>query len=77
MKNKLAVDGPAIGTQADQFAYVYSRLERTPQNMTIAFVEKGGVDGSRDPNQYLTYLDGCYGDPNAQARAIDRLQTIE
>jgi hypothetical protein len=76
MKNKLMVDGRAIGGHREQFAYVYSRLERTPQNMTIAFVERGGKDGTHNPDQYLAYLDECYGDPNAQARAIDRLRTI-
>lgn len=76
MRNKLRVDGQVIGTPADQFAYIFSRLEKTPQNMTIAFVERGGTGGSSDPGQYLEYLDSCYGDPNAASRAIDRLQIL-
>ncbi|KAK4220780.1 hypothetical protein QBC38DRAFT_524797 [Podospora fimiseda] len=77
MKNKLSVDSPALGSPSDQFAYNrYSRLESTPQNMTIAFVERGGTDGSHDPQQYLRYLNECYGDPNAQSRAIDRLRNL-
>ncbi|KAK4170789.1 hypothetical protein QBC36DRAFT_341288 [Triangularia setosa] len=76
MKNKLSVDGPALGSPPDQFAYIYSRLESTPQNMTIAFVERGGTDGTHDPQQYLKYLNECYGDPNTQSRAIDRLRNL-
>ena len=77
MKNKLEVDGMAIGSTQDRFAYIYSRLGKLPQNMTVAFVEKGGPDGAYDPDQYLEYLYGCYGDPNAQARAIDRLRDLK
>ena len=49
MRNKLVVDGQMLGPLTDQFAYIYSRLEKTPQNMTIAFVERGGIDGSYNP----------------------------
>lgn len=76
MRNKLRVDGHLMGRQPDQFAYIFSRLERTPQNMTIAFMERGGSDGNHNPNQYLEYLESCYGDPNIQSRAIDRLQKL-
>lgn len=77
MQNKLFVDGEVIGGHRDQFAYIYSRLERIPQNMTIAYVEKGGSDGFYSPDQYFKYLYACYGDPNAQARAVDRLRTMK
>lgn len=76
MKNKLTVDGPSIGTHADQFAYIYSRLEKTPQNMTIVYVEQGGKAGTRNPDDYMEYLNVCYGDPNVQSRAIDRLRRL-
>ena len=33
--------------------------------MTVAFVEKGGLDKAYDLNQYLEYLYGCYEDSNA------------
>ena len=65
-----------LGPLTDQFAYIYSRLEKTPQNMTIAFVERGGADGSYNPQAYLRYLSDCYGDPNTQQRAIERLRTL-
>jgi hypothetical protein len=76
MQNKLQVDGEVIGGNRDRFAYVFSRLEKTPQSMTVAFVEKGGGNGLHDPEAYMAYLQACYGDPNARARAIDRLRTL-
>jgi Zinc knuckle len=77
MNNKLRVDGEAIGSRSDQFAYVFSRLEKTAQNMTIAFVEKGGSGGAYNPQEYLDYLDNCYGDPNTQGRALSRLRALQ
>ena len=76
MKHKLKVDGSVIGGHMEQFAYIYARLDDTPQGITSAFVEAGGRDGLFDPNGYLLYLHECYGDPNAQARAVDRLRTM-
>ncbi|KAK6855471.1 hypothetical protein PG995_009003 [Apiospora arundinis] len=76
MRNKLLVDGLVMGTNRDQFMYIFARLERTPQNMTIAFMERGGTDGQYQPQHYLSYLESCYGDPNLEARAIDRLQKL-
>jgi len=74
MKNKLRVDGGAIGSRADQFAYIYARLGDAPQQMTVAFVEAGGSDGTSDPGQYLRHLEMCYGDPNAGT--MEKLRSI-
>jgi hypothetical protein len=76
MKNKLRVDGRVIGNETDQFAYIYARLGGAPQQMTIAYVEAGGRGGNSDPEQYLQYLEECYGDPNAKARALDKLRSL-
>jgi hypothetical protein len=76
MQNKIQVDGGVIGGNRDQFAYIFSRLEKTPQSMTVAYVERGGNDGLYNPTAYMTYLHACYGDPNARARAIDRLRSL-
>jgi len=76
MQNKLLVDGEVIGGDRDRFAYIFSRLEKTPQSMTVAYVERGGNNGLHNPTAYLAYLHSCYGDPNAQARALDRLRGL-
>jgi hypothetical protein len=77
MRNKLMVDGGVIGGQREQFAYIYSRLEKTLQNMTVAFVERGSPDGHYNPDRFFNHLDTCYGNPNAQYKAIDRLRNIK
>ena len=76
MESKLRVDGPAIGGPADRFAYIYSRLDQTPQGMAAAYFEKGGADGCHDPSQFMEYLASCYGDPNIKQRALSRLETM-
>lgn len=76
MRSKLRVDGHAIGGLPDQFAYIYSRLDETPQAMAAAYFEKGGQDGLSDPAGFLAYLATCYGDPNSEQRALSRLETM-
>ena len=75
--NKLDTDGAAIGTHEAQFAYVYARLDSTPQKMAAAYVRQGGPRGAKDPRAFLHYLQSCYGDPNAAKRALDRLSSFK
>jgi hypothetical protein len=42
MRNKLAVDGLAIGSNREKFAYIYSRLQGQAKQMSVAFAERGG-----------------------------------
>jgi hypothetical protein len=75
MENKLAVNGEAIGSWQDQFMYVFSRLEKLAWKNTGTYVKH-----SRDtagPDDLLAYLEGMYGDPNAQSRAARRLHQIK
>lgn len=76
MRSKLRVDGPAIGSSSDQFAYIYARLEETPQAMAAAFFTRGGPHGNFDPDQFLAYLVACYGDPNTEQRALSKLESM-
>ncbi|KAJ5471895.1 retrotransposon gag protein [Penicillium diatomitis] len=75
IENKLAVDGAAIGSRQDQFMYIFSRLEKLAWKNTGTYVKH-----SRDtagPDDLLAYLEGIYGDPNAQSRAARRLYQIK
>jgi hypothetical protein len=45
--------------------------------MTVAFVERGGPDEHYNSDRFFNHLDTCYGDPNAQYRAIDRLHNMK
>ena len=64
MQNKLETDGTAIGHSKDQFAYIFSRLEKGARSMATTFAQNGGSGGTFDPGAFLTYLNSCYGDPN-------------
>jgi hypothetical protein len=76
MESKLQVDGPALGGPADQFAYIYARLDQTPQSLAAAYFRRGGNDGSRNPAEFMEYLSSCYGDPHLKQRALNRLETM-
>jgi len=76
MESKLQVDGPALGGPADQFAYIYARLDQTPQSLAAAYFRRGGNDGNRNPAEFMEYLTSCYGDPHLKQRALNRLETM-
>lgn len=74
MENKLSVDGRAIGSPQDQFAYVFSRLEKLALKNTGTYVKLRRNDAG--PQELLDHLENIYGDPNAQARAARRLHQL-
>ncbi|GJC91039.1 hypothetical protein ColLi_13877 [Colletotrichum liriopes] len=76
MQGKLQVDREAFGGDEELFAYIYARLDSTAQTMASAYYSHGGTDGKRSPDQFMTYLQRTYGDPNAEARALDRLRSL-
>jgi hypothetical protein len=77
MRAKLSLDGHSFGNDQELFAYIYARLEGTAQNMAAAYFEQGAADGGQTAEQFLDYLDKRYGDPNATARALDRLRELK
>ncbi|CEJ91475.1 hypothetical protein VHEMI07185 [[Torrubiella] hemipterigena] len=76
MESKLRVDGPALGNSADQFAYIYTRLDQTPQSLAAAYFKKGGSNGSHNPVEFMAYLVSCYGDRHLKQKALNRLETM-
>ena len=64
MEYKLQTDSPAIGSSKDQFAYIFSRLEKGAHLTATAFAQHGGNTSAYSPIKFLTYLKSCYGDPN-------------
>jgi hypothetical protein len=75
MENKLAVDGEAIGSPQDQFAYVFSWLEKMALKNTNSFMKTQQND--HEPQQLLSYLKNIYSNPNIKARAARRLHLIQ
>ncbi len=76
MRAKLILDRDAFASEGELFAYIYARLEGTAQNMSAAYFEQGGPDGTQSPEHFLDYLNRRYGDPNAKSRALDRLRSL-
>jgi hypothetical protein len=75
--NKLNTDGSAIGTPRDQFNYIFSSLEQKPKDTVLAFVRLGGSGGRYDPNEFITYLETNYADPNRLKRSLDKLRELK
>ena len=72
--NKLRIDGAVIGTPKDQATYLFSRMETKAQLMIVSFYQnQPGCDAAT----FVRHLDSVYIDPNATARALNRLQTMK
>lgn len=76
MRAKLTLDSGVFTNDQERFAYVYARLEGTAQNMAAAYFEQGAISNTQSASQFLDYLNRRYGDPNAKARAQDRLRSL-
>ncbi|KAJ5738173.1 hypothetical protein N7493_001328 [Penicillium malachiteum] len=71
MENKLEVDGACFTGPRDQCMYIFSRLEKMALKNTNTWMRER--QGTEDPTDLLNYLERMYGDPDVQARAIQRL----
>ncbi|KAM4061314.1 Pol [Hirsutella rhossiliensis] len=58
------------------FAYVYSRLAEQPRTWPLLITNRA-VSMVLAPDLFLDYLNRRYGDPNAKARALDRLRSLK
>ncbi len=74
MRNKITTDGSVIGSPPDQFNYIFSRLGGTAQMMASTYAES--TTSLKTTQDFLSYLESCYGDPNASAGAAIRLREI-
>jgi hypothetical protein len=74
IENKIALDARAIGDSRAQFLYVFSRLEGIASKNVVTFVRQHRENG--DPQELIQYLESIYGDPNATARAAQRLRDL-
>ena len=77
MTNKLATDRKAIGDNTDKFYYIYSYLKPKVKDIIVTYIEKGGKDNRKDPNDFLEYLHVNYLDPNLTSHALDRLRNLK
>lgn len=73
---KLNIDGKAIGDQSVCFSYIFTRLEGLARQNTTPLVLRLSGSANASPDILLDFLDRLYGDPNATARAADRLHKL-
>ena len=68
--NKLRIDGAVISTPQNQAVYLFSKMKAKAQLMVVSFYQnQPGCDAAT----FLRHLDSVYIDPNAAARALNRL----
>jgi hypothetical protein len=75
-KLKLATDGGAIGSELDQFAYIYACLRGSAAQATLTYVETQ-PEGEKTGEKLLKYMNTFYGDPTKQQRAVTSLFNIK
>ena len=74
IQNKLSLDGLAIGDEFDQAKYLFARLEGEASRNVATYLK---AHAEARPNQLLDYLETIYADPNAEQRAVTRLQSMK
>ena len=72
--NKLRIDRAVIGTPQDQAVYLFLRMEVKAQLMVVSFYQN---QPDCDAATFVRHLDSVYIDPNAAARALNRLQAMK
>ena len=74
VEDKLLLEGPVIGSDAHQVAYIASRLGPVPQAAAVVWQQHGA---SRTPANFLEYLAGIYQDPHEAQRALTALNSLK
>lgn len=57
MRDKIALDTEIIGGNV---AMWYTSLDTQPKNVVSSFYASGGPGRSRDPAEFMSYLDSTY-----------------
>jgi hypothetical protein len=74
---KIRIDGAALGSPGNQFYYLYGRMEASAQLQISAHFNQMSADPQQaTPEALLQYLDSIFIDPNAAARATDKLRDL-
>ena len=68
MQAKLSTDAAALGDRRAKFSYVYSQLDKTAKKVAATYFQLG--HDSKTADEFLTYLNEAYGDPQFQRNAI-------
>jgi len=76
VRDKIDVDGEAIGSARNQFLYVASRLEGKGLQLALTFITTGRSAPDASAAHLLDYLDSIFGDRHKAQRAVETLRTM-
>jgi hypothetical protein len=77
IRNKVDVDGEAIGSVRNQFFYVASRLEGKGLQLAFIFITVNRDVFDASATRLLDYLDSIFGDRYKAQRAVKTLRTMK
>jgi hypothetical protein len=77
IRDKVDVNGEAIGSVRNQFLYVASRLEGKRLQLALIFITVNKDAFDAFATRLLNYLNSIFGDRYKTQRAVEILRTIE
>jgi len=77
IRDKVDIDGEAIGSARNQFIYVASRLEGKGLQLALTFITVNRDASNASATRLLEYLDNIFGDRHKAQRAVETLRTMK
>ena len=77
IRDKVDIDGEAIGSARNQFIYVASRLEGKGLQLALTFITVNRDAPDASATRMLDYLDSIFGDRHKAQRAVETLRTMK
>jgi hypothetical protein len=77
IRDKIDIDGEAIGSARNQFIYVASRLEGKGLQLALTFITLNRDAPDASATRMLDYMDSIFGDRHKAQRAVETLRTMK
>src|SRR5271155_6082468 len=77
VRDKVDIDGEAIGSARNQFIYVASRLDGKGLQLALTFITVNRNAPDASATRLLEYLDSIFGDRRKAQRAVETLRTMK
>lgn len=75
-RNKIAVDGPTMPSEAACFSAIHSKIQGSAARTIAAYAAQVTNNNTANATALLDYLEGIYGDPARVQRSITELHSI-
>src|SRR5271163_3788646 len=77
IRDKVDIDGEAIGSARNQFIYVASRLEGKGLQLALTFITVNRDASDASATRMLDYMNSIFGDRHKAQRAVETLRTMK